>query len=302
LKLFWAWLLTRCLSFWWVGSAENWLHGDVTLYLDIAQNGYHGAYLGNYGWMPFFPLLIAGLSVWMPPLWAALVISNLALAGVLWLWRKHPGAWLLLFFPSSFYLTAPLSESLFLLCSLGALEAARRGHSGLAALCGALASLTRIVGIALLPWLWMQLPKRRAWLTLMPLALFGFCLHLQQQVGDFWGYFHMQHRLQRYISGWTVLSRGRPLSDLHWLGIVFAALSLMMLVREWKRLSTGARIYCGVCWILPGWHSLWVSQPRLMLAIFPIFTGAPRLLLLLCGLLQLFMLRAFVQGHPAFLY
>src|SRR5207244_9405299 len=54
-------------------------------------------------------------------------------------------------FPTSFFFLAPYSESLFLLLSVTSFWAARRGKWPLAGAAGALAALTRNLGLLLLP-------------------------------------------------------------------------------------------------------------------------------------------------------
>jgi hypothetical protein len=69
---------------------------------------------------------------------------------------------LLAFFPTSYFFLMPYSESLFLLLAVAAFWYARRGRWIGAGIAGALAALTRSVGIALAPALAIEALHRRA--------------------------------------------------------------------------------------------------------------------------------------------
>lgn len=299
---------------------DAWNRGDTWLYLDIAQHGYRPGFNGNYGWFPGYPLWLRWFNFGLPLLAAGLLWSNLALLGALLVWeRLQPEkSWrsqvFLLTFPSAFFLFAPLPESLYLLFSLGAFWGARQGRWAVAGLLGACATATRPVGLLLFPaflWEWRQ--KRgwgMLWLLLLPLTWLAFCLHLQEAVGDFWGYLHLQQRLEPYISAWPLLLKGRPLALRHQLGLLFALISLALLLLGWNSMRGSERIYVVLALLLPLPHTLWLAQPRLMLVLFPLFSESqrrfsPRLFWTLAGLcfvLQLIALAQFVRGHPDFLY
>src|SRR6185369_16446145 len=73
-------------------------------------------------------------------------------------------------FPTAFYLAIPYTESLFLLVNVSALYAYRRGNYALAAVCAALASLTKYQGAVLAVFFaadfWFS--KKRDWQKLLP--------------------------------------------------------------------------------------------------------------------------------------
>ncbi|MBS2038590.1 hypothetical protein JST97_26660 [bacterium] len=334
-KIALLWLVTRILLFLMAGLAAShsphyagytpsqwgpwvdaWNHGDVRFYLEIASRGYLPGYYSNCGWFPGFPLLLSLLN---PSLPNAILLNNLILLPALvavWAWLRldldQSAAWrallLLLAFPSAYFLTAPLSESTFLLCSAGAFVAARQGRWALAGVLGGWASLTRLVGLALWPALLLEKPDRKgaAWLALIPAAQLALYLHLKHRTGDFWAYFHVQRRLEPYISGWAQLARYQPLEARHWLGLSFAALTLLLMAGNWKQLRKSERVYCLISVLAPLQHSLWLSQARLMLVLIPLFRAWPAKLfpwiLLLFGLLQAFALYLFALNHPALIY
>jgi hypothetical protein len=122
---------------------------------------------------------------------------------------------LLAIFPASFYFSSPYSESLFLLCSVGAFYAGRTGRWGWAGAAGACATATRLVGIALLvPLVILYLygprpdppsrvgghrllpryPLRRdvAWLAVVPAGLVAYTVYLELAFGDGFAWLHAQ--------------------------------------------------------------------------------------------------------------
>ena len=143
-----------------VGPAARW---DAVWYLTIAHDGYGTA--SNHpqaAFYPLYPLLMRVLG-WLvgSPLLAGILVSLACFMGALVLLhrltalelgeRDARGAVLLVaFFPTALFFSAVYSESLFLLVSVGAFLAARRGRWALAGLLGGLAALTRNSGVLLL--------------------------------------------------------------------------------------------------------------------------------------------------------
>lgn len=140
----------------------SWGNFDGVHYLTIAARGYQSAEFIQ-AFFPLYPLLIQiGTVVFQNALLSSLVISNVLFLLLLYVWylfikseysKKIAQFSLLalLLFPTSFFFVASYTESLFLLCVLGAFWATRKQKYWLAALCVAFASATRIVGILLLP-------------------------------------------------------------------------------------------------------------------------------------------------------
>src|SRR5207248_4000927 len=115
------------------------------------------------------------------------------------------------FFPTSYFFSMPLPESLFLLLTVAAFLAAQRDRWWLAGVAGALAAATRPAGILLLPALALLAVERRvwrraAWLLLIPLGTAAFMLHLYRITGNAFAFAGVQGSWNRHPTApWTPL-------------------------------------------------------------------------------------------------
>ncbi len=145
-----------------------WANFDGVHYLLIARQGYDN----EARFFPLYPLTIRFVNFFtgISPQWIhadfvlmiiGLVISNLVFAVALLLFYRllrmdhseKVAFWssiFLMIFPTAFFFVSLYGESMFLLLSIGALFFARKKKWLAAALCAALASATRVVGIILL--------------------------------------------------------------------------------------------------------------------------------------------------------
>jgi hypothetical protein len=164
-----------------------WQRFDANWYLKIAERGYEAD--GSTVYFPAYPFLIRIFASFMDPMFAALLVSNLSLIGVLGLLHQLTAsittevaarraiAYLLLF-PTAFFLSSAYTESLFLFFAVASLFAASRGRWSWSVIWGIFSSLTRLQGILLvipLAWLmWREtkgLALRTKGLRFAPLAL-----------------------------------------------------------------------------------------------------------------------------------
>jgi hypothetical protein len=140
-----------------------WQRFDTMHYLRIAEQGYENT--ADSVFPPLYPLgmrvvgfLLAGfLPAGERHLLAGIILSNLACIGLFILLYRitavevdEPAArrtvLFLAVFPTSFYLLAGYTESIFILLALGSFWLARRGRFWEAGLAGFLASMTRLTG------------------------------------------------------------------------------------------------------------------------------------------------------------
>ncbi len=147
---------------------------DALWFLRIATEGYRTGD-GSAVFFPLYPMIVRAVS-WViggHPFAAGLIVSNVSFAGALCMLylltaaefsveRARRTVLFLALFPTSFFFFAPYSESLFLLLSATSLWAARTRRWAIAGAAGALAALTRSVGVILAPALLLEAFHQRA--------------------------------------------------------------------------------------------------------------------------------------------
>ena len=215
---------------------------DGQSYLRIAQHGYQPhveSLRAGRAFFPAYPLLIKGLGGFAgdgAALIAATAISLVALAIGLRLLHRlaaldlgprgaDAAVMLLAFAPVAYFFSAPYTESLFLLTTVGAFLAAREGRWALAGVAAGIASGTRPTGLLLvvpLVLLYLYGPRgdRRApemrhrllpryplradilWLALAPAGVVAYSLYLRHAVGDALAWQHIQPLFGRTDAEW----------------------------------------------------------------------------------------------------
>jgi hypothetical protein len=189
--------------------------------------------------------------------------------------------------PLAFVYSMPYSESLFLLTSLAAFALTWHGRAWLGSAAGALAVLTRPVGIALVPAFAWRTYRRdglrvRAYLPLlvMVLAELGFFLYLGWRTGDVLATVHAQHRgwgrgfvplpLEIARALWQdVIQDGllRSLAD-----VCFTLVWCWLWYRAWRvlRLPAEYLIYSAFVLLLPSSGGSLLSMGRMGMMAFPL--------------------------------
>jgi hypothetical protein len=216
------------------GGIENYLSNpylwslanfDGEHFLSIAMSGYKPL---QYFFFPIYPMLVGILARFfggsmITHLISGLVVSNvtffLGLIGLMRLIRLDYKenitrliVILLLIFPASFYFGAFYSESLFFALSVWSFYLARKGKWVLAGILGAFLTATRIVGLALVPALlvevWLQKGKPGIWgirdigeirgiwekrllgIAMIPVGIIAYMVYLNKVTGDPLEFFH----------------------------------------------------------------------------------------------------------------
>jgi hypothetical protein len=144
-------------------AIDVWGRWDSGWFLSIAQHGYVDPGHST-AFFPLYPLLVAGLGWFLIGhyLLAGVIVSLLTSAAafvVLWslacdVIGEAAGRRALVYlglFPTTLFLVAAYSESLYLLLSVAAFLSALRGNWGRAGVATGLAALTRVSGVMLLP-------------------------------------------------------------------------------------------------------------------------------------------------------
>lgn len=287
---------------------------DTGFYLSVADEGYEyeGVQFPSVAFFPLLPLLIRAVtSLTGDSLVAGLIITNVSLYGAMVLLYRlvedewgaataDRAVWYMLIFPMSFFGSAIYSESLFLLCAIGALYFARRGYWESAAMLGVATALTRMIGAILAPMLliewWMQRrqrpPEARPTLVALlaplavPLGTGAYALYLQRKFGDALAFIKAHAAwdrvprsplevasdlLQPPPDGWgAALLTGRlPLNEWNDLLVVLAFFALGCAILLQRRWSEGLYVLLGT--LIPLTSGLLLSQRRYMWVLFPAF-------------------------------
>jgi hypothetical protein len=189
------------------GTFAQW---DSGWFVRIAVRGYDVK--ESSAFFPVYPLVVRAVSAVVGSTLVAGVLVSLVSAGVAAiLLAKIARAVIgqdaagdavlyLALYPIAFVFTGVYADGLFLALTLGSFLAALRGRPWLAGVCGGLAVVTRLIGIALAPALLYLLWKRRAgrragtWalpVLLLPAALEGYRLYLGHRFDDSLAFLHV---------------------------------------------------------------------------------------------------------------
>lgn len=306
-----------------------WAHFDGIHYLRIAARGY--ADNGSQAFFPLYPLLVRFLTpLFLSPLAAGTFISLaslvLTLTGLQYLFPRRTSRFAilsLLLFPTSFFLAAVYSESLFLMHTVWFFVMLKSRRFALAALIAGFASGTRIIGAVLAFSLLVELlqlnyPRLKLILfSLLSLSgLLAYLAYLYLTLGDPLYFFHVQplfgasrtggqlvllpQVLWRYLKiFWTV--------DPHSLLFQRAALELSSLIlvgwgtlRSWHSRRLSLNLYLTLSVLIPPLSGTLLSFPRFILVLVPwlfIKKPAPSFpLLAIFLILQLWLFALFVRG------
>lgn len=280
-----------------LGSVVDvWARWDSDWFVRIAADGYSWP-SSTPAFFPLYPVLVAGLGRALAGHYvlAGVLVSLLAGAAAFVLLHRLAARRLgadaatravlyLAVFPTSLFLGAVYSESLFLALAVGCFFLAERGRLGWAALVAGLALLTRAQGAALLPALalfaW-RAPRRAPSLALLGVPLLVFALYplaLALWIERPLAFLDAQDGVwDRHLSAagplggpWQALVEG----DL--VELLFAVAMVALAILAWRRLGAAYGTYAVAALLLPmsfpserlgGLYSF----PRLALVAFPCF-------------------------------
>lgn len=294
----------------WQHAFADWERFDALWFLRIAENGYR-LRDGSAAFFPLYPMLVRGVSFPLGghPLAAATIVSNAAFwAGLVVTYllttselserTARTTVLLMCLFPTAHFFLMPYSESLFLLLSVTAFWGARRRRWVVAGGAGALAALTRSIGVVIAPALLIEaLHQRRegggrVWpgvlaATATGCGLLAYLGFWWVRAGEWLAPVTFQANWERTFSWpWSTLWNGtgdafRYLGEVNggywlidWLIVVpMLAASVYALVR--LRPSYGVYLWCGLLtpltFVFEGRPLM--SMPRFLLPLFPAFWG-----------------------------
>jgi hypothetical protein len=293
------------------GSLYEWLsiwnRWDAPHYLDLARMGYvrDGVEARWIVFYPLYPWLVRAASLFVrDELAGALIVSTLAsvAAGLLLYrlarldedeWVARAAVFFMFVFPTSYFLHVGYTESLFLALALGTLLAARARRMPLAGALGALACMTRVNGLALIPalafeaWEEYRASGRRVraeWLwALLPAAGFGVYLLINWRVqgspvaflhtqGEFW-YRSFAWPWDGIAGSWQMFRWGAPSDALMvgWQEFFFVMLGLALTAWAWLHMRASYAAWMTCNWLLWTCTKFVLSVPRYTLVLFPAY-------------------------------
>lgn len=284
---------------------------DGPHYIEIAKNGYNGDPNQDSSnfivFLPLYPVLIRLVTVnlsYNSLAASALLISNaFSIIALIYLYKLAKldfgdgvavkAVLFLSIFPTAYFLLAPYTEGLFFALVISSLYYARLAKWPLAGFLGFLGALTRLGGLLMLPVLLVEYLHQKGWkprkadlnVLWIFLVVGGFLVYLNinnQVWGDPFKFMaiEQQHWYIKLdpISGLTAafswaINAGYPQNVIIGIApIVFAVLSLLtVVIGVWRRLRPSYLVYMFLTWALAVSTSWWISVPRYVMAMFPMF-------------------------------
>jgi len=284
---------------------EIWNRWDAINYQKLAEFGYNATaeMRPRMVFYPLYPWIVRMFAfVTHDYLISAFIVSTIAsLAAAILLHRlvaleyskdmAQRAVWFLFIFPTSYFLHIGYTESLFLMLALGSVLCARKQRWLLAGIFGALACLTRVNGLVLIPALaveaghqyWTTRRWQWQWLAIGLIAL-GFCGYLllnKHVTGDFFAFSSIMRSNFGKSLAWpwtgidsTIGSLNREPADTQMIGmqeLLFIVLGLACTIVSWVKLRPLYSVWMTVNLLLFTSVTFVLSVPRYTLTMFPIF-------------------------------
>ena len=285
---------------------REWDQWDAAHYLYLATHGYatSGDARNLIAFFPLYPAVINALAaVGLPARLAALLISNVAgVVAAVALYElartderekaAFRAAALFTVFPTAYFLMVGYTEGLFCALAFGAVLQARRRRWIASGMLAGLAAAARLTGLALLPAIVIELYLARRvlysiWQALLPplLIALGFATYLMTNLlvlGSPAAFYavqrdHWSHSLAAPWVGFAAAIRSIgwrvPWEKLTVGGgeIVGGIAAYATATLSWLRLRPSDAAYATVLTVMVTFVPFWLSIPRYLLAMYPLF-------------------------------
>lgn len=293
------------------GSARDWIRiwnrMDGPHYLSLAQFGYQTE--GDPGnFVVFFPgypwlvrLAAAALGDYLIAAFVVSGVASVAAALLLGALVRGDGGdaelvqrsvWFFLIFPTSYFLHINYTEGLFIALVVGTFLAARRECWALAGVTGALAALTRVNGLVLIPALAVEaysqyratrrLRWRWLWIGLIAIGVAVYLGINWRVYGDPFTFMRVQHEHWFRSVTWPWKGIEASLASAGWRQsrdwqivvaqeLFFVGLGLIGTIAAWIWLRPSYAAWMTGNWLLFTSTSFVYSVPRFTLTLFPLF-------------------------------
>ena len=260
---------------------------------------------------PLYPMLIKLFSfVFQNYIVSALIVSNLAYAAAAYYLYKlvridfekddaYRAAIYFSVFPTAYFMHAAYTESLFLALTIGSFYYARERRWAMSGVLGMLAAATRITGVLLIPALIIEYLAQKEfklknikpdiiWIALIGLGLLSYLVINYHISGDPFYFMEIQREhwnkslklpYEGFINALNITT-GKMALNVDTLSarmlagpteIIFALLGLSLTIYSFFKLRFSYAIYALMTWLIITSTWLWLSIPRYVLAMFPIF-------------------------------
>jgi len=291
---------------------REWTQWDATHYLYLATHGYSatGDTRNLIAFFPLYPALISAMAaIGLPARGAALLISNIAgVIAAIALYElariddrekaAFRAAAFFLVFPTAYFLMVGYTEALFCALAFSAVLLARRQQWVGAGMLAGLAAATRLTGIALLPVIVIELFMARrllrsVWEALLPpsLIVLAFATYLATNLlvlGSPIAFVsvqreHWAHSLAAPWNGFAAAIRSIswrvPWEKLTVGGgeIAGGLAAYATTTLSWLRLRPSDAAYATVVTVMVTFLPFWLSIPRYLLCLYPLFLLAGRI-------------------------
>jgi hypothetical protein len=279
---------------------------DAPHYLDIARNWYvnSGDPANFIVFFPLYPVITRLVTINFSTIGlSALVVANISsLVAFLYLFKLTKfefgdsvavkAVLFLSIFPTAYFLSAPYTEGLFFALTIASIYYARMGKWQLAGMLGLFGTLTRLAGLLLLPTLLIEYMHQKGWKpwkadlkilwVLLPIVGFLVYLNINLQItGNPFTFMAIERtHWFNYLDPVEGLNQSiyflsKPFPENITLSIApmaFAVFGLLLTTAGFlRRLRPSYNTYMLLSWMLAVSTSFWISIPRYIMAMFPMF-------------------------------
>jgi hypothetical protein len=281
---------------------------DSPHYIDIAKNWYvaQGEQRIFLVFFPLYPILIRLSTVDLNYInLSALLVSNISsIIGFTYLFKlakfdfddnvAKKAVLYLSIFPTAYFLSAPYTEGLFFALTIASIYYARSAKWPLAGILSLFATLTRLAGLLLLPVLFVEYFNQKEWKLRridlntfwLSLAVIGFLIYLNinnQVSRNPFMFMYYQQNPPWYNTinpllgltrawGWVTTAAFPENITIGAAPLAFGVVGLLAILAGLKlRFRLSYNVYMLFTWLLSVSTGWWISVPRYVLAMFPMF-------------------------------